>query len=133
MELVWNVYIHNINSKKIEIFNIFEHIGFTKDVEKHLKEIKDKDEFAEALKGELFYYFYGKCEYEVNISSFPNWITIEKSDKLNKERNSYKEKYGHDPKFLWVDLETEIKVDVRNQVMLNFDIFLDYVWNSKSA
>lgn len=127
----WNVFYRNINTRKIERFNVFDHGGFRRYVEEDLKRIKDKDEFAGLLRGHLFYYFGSKCEYEVIVSSFPNFITTEELDRLNKERNSYKEKYGRDIRCLNVDTETEVKIDIRDQVMNNFNIFLDYVWSHK--
>lgn len=30
----WNVYIHNINQNKIEVYNIFEHGSFIEDLRK---------------------------------------------------------------------------------------------------
>lgn len=133
MKLKWNVFYHNINNNKIEVINIFNHWKFSEDVEKSLKKIKDKNEFAEALKKDLLYYFWRKSEYEVIISSFPTYITIEELDRLNKDRDSCREKYDRDPKVISANLKIESKIDIYTQVMNNFDIFLDYVWNSKDA
>ena len=127
-KLKWVVYYHSMNKNKIETFNIFDHWKFNEDTQKNLKKIKDKDEFAKKLKSDLMYYFWSKCEYEVIIASFPTYI---KMDELDKERELCKEKYGRDPKMLSANLETEIKIDIYDQVMNNWDIFLDYVWNSK--
>jgi hypothetical protein len=67
-----------------------------------LKKFKDKDEFAEELRRDLFYYFWAKSEYEILISA---WCGSKDTQ--------------------------EVKVDIYSQVMNNFDIFCDYVWNSK--
>ena len=98
----WNVFYHNINKQTIETFNIFNHGRFASDVQKNLKKIKDKDEFAEELRRDLGYYFRFKSEYEVIISPWSGGRGTE-----------------------------DIKVDIYTQVMNNFDIFVDYVWNSK--
>lgn len=105
MELKWNVFYYSTNKHKITTLNIFDHWRFSEDVEKNLKEIKDKDKFAEALRKDLFYYFCSKAEYELIFSP---WVGGE------KEKES-------------------IKVDIYTQVMNNFDVFLNYVWNSKDA
>ena len=97
----WNVFYHNVNSQKIETFNIFKHWSFTEYVSKHLKECKTKEEFAEKLKSELRYYFWCKAEYEVIIIP---WCG------------------GRDTK--------DLKVDIYTQVMNNWPIFLDYVWEN---
>lgn len=56
--------------------------------------------YAEELRRSLFYYYCSKCEWEVVIGP---WC----GDRGTKE----------------------IKVDVYMQVMNNWDIFVDYVWN----
>lgn len=99
----WNVYYYNINKKMIEIFNIFEHIRFLSDIEKAIKKYKNKEEFAEQLKRDLRYYYGSKAEWEIVISP---WVGGD------RERDA-------------------VKIDVYEQVMNNFDILLDYVWNNK--
>lgn len=127
----WNVYYHDFNTKEIKIFNIFEHSSFREYVKKAAKEYKTKEEFAEQLKRELFYYFGSKCEWEVIITSWTTRITIDELDRLNKERERTIKEYGREPYSLYVSPETAEKIDVRDQVMNNFDIFLDYVWSNK--
>lgn len=131
MNLEWNVFRYDVNKQKIVTFNIFNHWKFDEDVQKSLKKFKDKDEFAEQLRHDLFYYFCSKCEYEVIITSFPTYITMNELDRLNEERDSHKEKYGKEPVHLNVCPDTGNKIDIYEQVMNNFDIFVDYVWNSK--
>ena len=101
-ELKWNVFYHDINKQKITTLNIFNHWKFAEDVQKSLKKFKDKDEFAEELRRDLFYYFGSKCEYEVVVKPWAGGR-------------------GHE----------DIKVDIYTQVMNNFEVFVDYVWNSK--
>ena len=98
----WVVYYHEFNGDKIKVFNIFDHSGFATDVKKYLKKYEVKEEFAEQLRRSLFYYFCSKCEWEILISA---WVGSRDSK--------------------------PIKVDVYEQVMNNWDVFLDYVWNSK--
>lgn len=99
--LVWNAYIEDLNSKKIIPYNIFNNWKFSEYVEKHLKKCRYKDEFATEVKHELMYYFWSKSEYEIVLAP---WM----SAKLIPEK----------------------KIDVYEQVMLNFDRFVDYVWNT---
>lgn len=101
-KLVWNVYYHDINESKIRTFNVFDHSGFTKSVADAAKKHKDKNEFTEKLRRELFYYFGSKCGWEVLISP---WV----GGRNTKPR----------------------KVDVYGQVMLNWDVFVDYVWEHR--
>lgn len=101
-ELKWNVFYHDINRQKITTLNIFNHWKFAEDVQKSLKKFKNKDEFAEQLRRDLFYYFGSKCEYEVVIKPWAGGR-------------------GHE----------DIKVDIYTQVRNNWDVFVDYCWNSK--
>ena len=98
----WNVFFHNYNKNEIEQYNIFNHSSFRYEVKQLVKKYKDKDTFTEKLRKELAYYFLSKCEWEVIVSP---WIGKKES--------------------------CEAKIDVYNQVMLNWDIFADYVWNNK--
>lgn len=98
MNLVWNVYYHDINKPQIRPLNIFDHGGFAKDVQKLMKtKGLGKDEFAEEVRRDLMYYFWCKSEYEIVMRQ-------------------------------WCGTECELKVDIYSQVMLNFDHFIDYLW-----
>lgn len=103
-KLEWNVFYYDINRKKIDTYNIFDHGKFIKWVHKDLKDINNIEDFAKALESNLSYYFGMRSEWEVLISP-------------------------------WVDGDREkdaIKVDVYSQVMLNFEVFLNYVWSKRS-
>lgn len=95
----WFVFYFSWNERKIKPLNIFNHGSFSEDVKKLLKKDLTREEFNEALRKELLYYFWAKYEYEVMISS------------LSERDNS------------------DTKVDIYKQVMLNFDRFTDYVWS----
>ena len=99
--LEWNVYIGGFNSRRIEVYNIFDHGGFLEDCRKAARKYaKDRDSFANAVRKSLQYFFWSKCEWEIIIGHWPH----------------------HDA---WKDA----KVDVYAQVMLNWDRFEEYVWN----
>lgn len=66
--LTWNVYYYDFNKQEIRKINIFDHWKFNEDVMKDLDKYKNRDDFTEALRRNLFYYFGSKCEYEVLVS-----------------------------------------------------------------
>ena len=101
--LTWNVYTGDFSSQRIKVFNIFEHISFSNGCKK-AAELSGDDAvaFAESIRRELQYYFWRKCEWEVILSGWPSRDTF----------------------------HTE-KVDVYSQIMLNFDVFIDYLWRNK--
>lgn len=123
----WNVYRYNFNNKEIEVFNIFDHISFINSVKEILKKYRDKTyqdktEFSEELRKELLYYFWSKCEYEVIITSFPVYINQEELERINNSDRKYK---------INIEPDVGVKVDIYSQVMNNFEVFVDYVWNNK--
>jgi len=99
----WYVFFHSHIDKAIKQFNIFDHPTFAAKFEKIRKKKLDKDEFAEEIRSILFYHFNSKYEYEVIIGALSNH---RKDDE-------------------------EIKVDIYSQVMLNWDVFIDYIYQFK--
>ena len=98
----WYVYYYDVNRKKINTYNIFHHSSFKKEFSVLLKCDLTKEVFADQLRHILMYYFWSKCE----------WETVLKP---------------------WVgDMNIGRKIDVYNQVMLNWDKFVAYCWSFKS-
>lgn len=101
VNLEWNVYYENFNDRRIEVINIFDHSFFKKDCDNAYKKYKNNyNSFINVIKSNLFYYFCSKCEWEIIISNWP-------------PTNDFNNK----------------KIDVYQQVMLNWEVFIQYVWN----
>lgn len=99
----WNVYIYNVNKQKIEKYNIFNHRTFVEYMAESLKEDLNKELFEKRLQAELRYYFWSKAEWEIIIAP---WVGNKNPD--------------------------EIKIDVYHQIMMNWPVFIDYVWNNRN-
>lgn len=97
----WNVYVDDFNAKEIGTYDIMQNSRFVEDARKAIKECETRDEFAERIRRDLMYYFWSKCEWEIILSDWPPSGQVEK------------------------------KIDVFDQVMLNFDVFVDYLWEEK--
>jgi hypothetical protein len=67
-----------------------------------VKKRKNREEFAEGLRRSLMYYLWSKCEWEVLVSP---WC-----GSRNKQ---------------------SLKIDAYWQIMNNWDVFLDYVWENR--
>lgn len=119
-KLEWNVYKKDFNKSEIEIFNIFNHSRFYEDLCKCNKE--NYEEFKKEVKSNLMYYFWSKSEYEIIITSFPPYIDKKEIEKLTKTNNKIREA---------VNLDTGKKIDIFDQIMINQDKFIDYLWNNK--
>lgn len=142
--LTWNVYKENFGSN-ITIFNIFNNSNLIEKIEKlilnYKKELKQvitsnekninnwikkykNDNFKNELERFIKYEYWGRCEYEVIITDFPTSIEREEFERITKE-------YTKDYKYrMCINLSNGIKVDIYQQVMLNFNVFVNYVWNS---
>lgn len=138
----WNVYNYNFNKNKIELYNIFNHWNFIEYVKKHIRKYKNKDEFAEKLRKELFYYFGSKCEWELIIEITGNnraflrpWVGCRNPEDVRIDVT--------DEDFDWRSFAgehisrqiyyNEAKIDVHDQVMWRWEEFLDYVWDNRKA
>ena len=102
--LQWFVFYRSMYKDEITTFNVFDHLSFTKDITYALVSSKTKQDFAKERRRELMYYFWAKCEYEVIVSACPPNNII-----------------------------PEIKIDVYQQIIINWDIFVDYIWNKKDS
>ena len=106
--LQWWVMVSDLNAGRIVLHNVFDHYGFMRDIKKAARKFKDAqhDEFIDQLRRELFYYYCSKCEWEVIVDHWP--------PSADKQR--------YQP----------VKIDVYDQVMMNWDLFCDYVWSHKA-
>ena len=127
-EMIWNVYHCRVSTGEVVEYNIFDHYKFCEDVKKLMKKKLPKEEFAEALRRELSYYFWAKCEWEVLVTRFPGYIEQEQINKLMDEWDKCRRDNGHYPYASHVEIKGSKKVDIYSQVRLNWQAFVDYVW-----
>lgn len=77
----WYVLNYNFNKKKVETFNIFRSVRFTKGVQELLDNFITFDDFVEKLKNEVKYSFWSKREYEISVGdAFCREEELEKLD-----------------------------------------------------
>lgn len=103
-DIKWNVFIEDFNRREIRVFNIFNHDGFKKDCDKAWEDNCNDSEngfsnFSKNVRNSLLFYFWSKCEYEVLLFGFPY------NDKFKAK-----------------------KIDVFEQVTINWDQFINYLW-----
>lgn len=128
--LTWKVFVEDINTKEIKRYDIFKGGRF----EAIAKEIKDsgcsKDEFAYHFRTHLMSQFWSRCEYEVIITSWPAYIDTKELERLQNEAAEYEKRYGMAPTLLNCRLKVSQKIDVFEQLCLNWDHFIDYVYKN---
>lgn len=86
---------------KLEKYEVLNGL-LTKITEEH-KSFKEKELLAEYMKSYFMYRYWSKCEWEFIIVDWP-----------------YKDK---------VEDSNPIKIDVWDQIQLNFSVIIDLVWN----
>ena len=103
--LEWYVYREDINNRVIVKFNVFNHWRFMEELKKAARKYRnrERDLFEERLRHILMYYYWSKCEWEIILSDWPPSPTF-----------------------------NDLKVDVFDQIMLNWRPFCDYVWAHKA-
>lgn len=129
--MVWNVFREDFNRRAIVKYNIFDHGGFARDVKKLLTEDISKDEFTEQLNRSLRYWFWCKSEHEVVLTSWVPYIDEKELNRLNVEYEEHYKKWNNYPIKMWVNLNVSEKIDIYEQIKLNWDVFVNYVWQQK--
>lgn len=138
IKITYCTYIYNINVHKIEKFNIFRHGSFTQYVYKAARNCKDKADFAKAIRRELLYYFWSKSEYELIIKLTDDNRVFLYPWCGNSNPDNEKIEVTSD---YWLNFAkslinrqiytNEAKIDIYDQVVFQFDEFIEYVWNFK--
>lgn len=129
--LFYYVYVENINKRKIEKYNVLND-GIIDEFKKRMKEqdIRDKNKFGEMVEQVIMYHYWSRSEWEIILTDWPPHIKAEELTRLNEESNKYQKDYGHEPYSYSVVLSTAEKIDVYDQVMMNWTIFIDYAWEN---
>ena len=129
-KLSW--YVFNEDGNEIVPIDIFEYnwVFLTDLLNIKKKYGDDFIKFADATRSALQHEYWSRSEYETIITSWPPYIEAKELDRLNEERNHDIEEYG---RFYRSDvrLTCGYKIDIYSQIMLNWDAFINYVWNNK--
>ena len=127
--IAYYVYIENLNKRKIERYNILND-GIIEKILSRVNKTTDKESFAEAVKQILMYHYWARSEWEIVLTDWPSHISKEELSRLNTEQEAHFKKYGAYPYRYTVNPTVAEKIDVYDQVMLNWNIFIDYVWEN---
>ena len=100
MSMKWNVIRFDFNKKNFVTYNILSK-RFIEEINNETKDIKNKKDFSDRLKLICMSIFWKRTEWEIIIKE---WCG------------------GDNPK--------EMKVDVFDQLFLNWDRFVDYLWDN---
>ena len=99
----WIVWRYDMNDKTIKAWNIFDHVRFSDGIHKALEDYKDNKTNFVEALKSNLIYCFW-CKSEYEIILSP-----------------------------WVSNGNKRKIDIYQQVMLNWNAFVDYVWNFKKG
>ena len=119
--LSWNVLFEDFNKKEIAYYDIFKGGHFEKLAREIKSRVSTKEEFIEEFRIKLMSLFWARSEYEVVVTSWPPYIDKEELDRLNQEDIKYRTN---------VNLTVGRKIDIYDQLQMNWNQFIDYVWNN---
>lgn len=135
--LSWLVVEYDCNANKIQYYDILEYRE--DDIKKMKKKCATKEEFTEALRREMMYRYWSKCEWELIIRLTedgrvilspwvgcrnPDEVEIDVTDITNFDWKSFAEHHISQQIF-----KNEVKIDVYDQLMWQWEDFVNYVWN----
>lgn len=126
-KLQYYVYIKNINKGKIEKYNVLNE-QIVSEIESSTLNISDKLLFSETIRQIIKHYYWSRSEWEITLTSWPTSILVSEFDRLNAELVEYYKKFKRKPRSCTINLAEELKVDIYDQVTLNWDIFINYLW-----
>lgn len=131
-QLEWNVIIREFNSRTIEKYNVFNSLNFYEGLKRIKKEIskkkidkinptkEDLEWFNEKVRRCAQYSFWSKVEYEIFVSEpFP----CINNKELTRLKELESQKYCAN-----VNLTVGKKINVYDQLELNWDKFVEYIW-----
>ena len=102
--LMWNVYAYNAQARCVITYNILAHDEFLNAIRSCATQYpNNKKMFADDVRLALAYYFWGKQDWEITMIARDTGVKC----------------YGN-------------ILDVYDQVMANWDVFIDYVWSHKN-
>ena len=99
----WYVYVEDYNAKTIKKFNVFHSVNFLKGCKETFKKFKDVELIEKEIKNWAKYSFWSKYEYEIVLSAFPYAVNFK-----------------------------NVKIDVYDQLEMNWDSFFRYVMDHKA-
>lgn len=135
--LTWKVKNYLINENKIWDYDV---LAYREDqIKKLKKKWTIKEEFAKAMRSEMMWQYWSRCEYEVIIEIDDNgrvwlspWVGCRNPEEVKIDVTDDKSfdwcafAVSHIGKQIY---KNKAKIDIFDQLQWQWDEFIDYVWN----
>lgn len=128
--LSYKVFFEDFNKKEIVNYDIFKG-GHWEKVACELKKVfPNRKEWENHFRTKLMSQYWSRSEYEFIATSWPPYIETDKVDEMKREIKEYTEKWGNPLYRIVSPLITTRKIDIFEQIDMNWDVFADYVWRN---
>lgn len=138
-QLSWKVKNYFCNSNKVWDYDVLQ---YREDqIKKLKKKCATKDEFSEAMRREMMWQYWSRCEYEVIVEIDENnriwlkpWVgclnpdevKIDVTDDESFDWKSFAEEYIGKQIY-----KNQAKIDIWDQLSFRWDDFIDYLWRNR--
>ena len=129
IKMKWNVVFEDYETGKLTLFNVFDDVGFRLDVEEIMKQKYDKKQFLYKLDCTAWFHFGSKIEWELFYYRSPITINAEEIKRIADEYQKRLESGENNLDDFEVKPKKWRKIDVNQQLHVNWDHFTNYVWN----
>ena len=124
----WNVVFEDYETGKLKLFNVFDDVGFRLDVEKIMKQKYDKEQFLYKLDCTAWFHSGAKIEWELFYYRSPILIKPEEMKRIADEHQKRLESEENALDDFGVHPKNWHKIDVNQQLHVNWEYFANYLW-----
>ena len=124
----WNVILQNPPSERLGVFNVFDHSSFQMEVNELFQKGYTKEKFTDELDLIAHYHFCAKVEWESIFTTWPPYIDMEELKRIIDTYHINRKPEESLPERVNVMPDRFRKIDVYDQLRVNWKRFVDYVW-----
>lgn len=122
-------YVYWNAGNQLQAYNVLNQ-GFLTELKARVTEEMTLSEFSTTVERLLVYYYAHRAEYEIILTSWPPACKVVEINRLSQEIKSHQRKGRSDPIRVTPNLEKALKVSIYDQVKLNWEIFIKYLWEA---
>lgn len=124
----WNVIFPDLRTGRLECYDIFKNAWFQSSMQRLLEANYEKERFIKELDRAAIFWFWAKSEYEFMLTEWPAILNV---DEVKRIINEYGDSLSDDEIFAKTIKAYPVntyKVDIYDQLRINWDHFAEYVW-----
>lgn len=125
--LEWNVFVEDFNARRIKTYNVLNN-GIVEEIIKRTKNINDRESFADEVRSIIMYHYWSKSEWEIIVTDWPTHMDVKDVYRLIDDIEDHEKRYDNKPYLVCPRLTVSEKLDVYEQVRINWARFIDYLW-----